>query len=884
MAQLTDAAAETIQKALEEAKTIGHALAEPAHLAIALLESDFGKSLSRRAELSVEEQRALTRSMHELATTKYPAQSPPPLSSSPSNATQRLVERASAAAKKQGDSLVAQDHLFLALYGQREVAQAFENHNLVQRKAEKAAKDLRAGRKIDSRSAEETYDALEKYGVDLVKLAAEGKIDPVIGRDDEVRRCVQILSRRTKNNPILVGPPGVGKTAVAEALALRIADYDVPEGMRGVGLRTLDMASLVAGAKYRGEFEERLKAVLQEVKEAPEPGLLLFIDEIHLVLGAGKSDGAMDAANILKPMLARGQLRMIGATTDDEYREHVEKDAAFERRFQKVLVTEPSVEATVAILRGLREKYEAHHGVRILDSSLVAAAQLSARYISGRFLPDKAIDLIDEASASRRVQLDSKPEELDMLERKIAALEIEAISLKREKDEGSQARLHEVKKKIANLKEKLLPLQERWSRDRSRADDLKALQEKLDRLKNKAVVARRQGDLERAADLEYGAIPETEKQLKSIKDDLEKLELERRESSSMQIDGTDGRPTSLVSESVTPDHISEVVSRWTGIPVTKLTQSERTRLLDLASRLKLRVVGQDAAIDAVANAIMRSRAGLAKPDAPLGAFLFVGPTGSGKTETCKGLAAELFDDAKSALVRIDMSEYSEAHSVSRLIGAPPGYIGYDRGGQLTEAVRKTPHVVVLLDEIEKAHQSVVKVLLQLLDEGRMTDGQGRTVNFTHAVVILTSNVGSDILLAAGPQTGDKVKTAVSHALRVAFPPEFLNRLTTCLFNPLGRVELRRVAHKAVATVASRLEEKGIDLKLSEDAAEVIVQNSYDPAFGARPIERFIETAITNKLSQMLLNGALVQGSQVIINVSPLNPTDLSFNVFPSSGR
>jgi len=861
--ELTDAAMKVVKGAMEEAKSMGHSLVEPAHVALALVESEFGRRVCNRVE-GVDAD-ILGRQMRELAQ-RRPSQSPPPLQSSASNATQRLVERAAKSAKAQGDSLVAQDHLFLALYQEREVAAVLRNSSLDESRARQATREMRGGRKVESAAAEESYDALNKYGLDMTQLARDGKLDPVIGRDDEIRRVVQVLSRRTKNNPVLVGPPGVGKTAVAEGLAARIVEDDVPEGMRGVKLWSLDMGALIAGAKYRGEFEERLKAVLGEITSAPPPGVVCFIDEIHTVIGAGRTEGAMDAGNLLKPLLARGQLRVIGATTDDEYREHVERDSAFERRFQKVQVGEPSIEATVAILRGLRERYEAHHGVRILDSALVAAAQLSARYVQGRYLPDKAIDLVDEASSSRRVQLDSKPEALDRLERKVASLEIEAISLKREKDDGSKSRLKDVKDKIANLREQLAPLHEQWAAERARSDELKALQEKLDRLKVKANIARRQGDLERAADLEYGAIVETEHRLRALKAALE----ERDRAQAMDID--DAAP--LVSESVTPDHVSEVVSRWTGIPASRLTQSERVRLLDLADRLKTRVVGQDAAIDAVASAIMRSRAGLARPDAPLGTFLFIGPTGTGKTETARAVAHELFDEEKAGLVRIDMSEYTESHSVSRLIGAPPGYVGYDRGGQLTEAVRKSPHVVVLLDEIEKAHPAVVKVLLQLLDDGRMTDGRGRTVDFKQTVVILTSNVGADVLLdaaARGALDAD-AKARVDHLLRATFPPEFLNRVTPCLFNPLGRPQLRQIALKAADAVARRLADQDINFQFTDAAAEAVLQAAYDPRFGARPIERYVETAVTTKLSQMLLAGAVRKANTVLVDADDFQLT------------
>mmetsp|Transcript_2579 Transcript_2579/g.8656 ORF Transcript_2579/g.8656 Transcript_2579/m.8656 type:complete len:872 (-) Transcript_2579:118-2733(-) len=865
--ELTNAARESVTRALQVAKSLGTPLAEPGHLAIALFESDFGRRVLRKAKKVVSGGEDPTSLLREFVQRKYPGQSPAPLSSSPSTALARLVERAAQGATRRGDALVAQDRLLLALYDEKEVATVLKK--VIDRAtAERVAGELRGGgggKKVLTADAEESFDALEKYGVDLIQKAEDGLIDPVIGRDEEIRRVIQILSRRTKNNPCLAGPPGVGKTSIAEGLALRIVQDDVPEGMRGIKLRTLDMASLVAGAKYRGEFEERLKAVLAEVAGAPKPGVILFIDEIHLVLGAGKADGAMDAANILKPMLARGELRVVGATTDDEYQRHVEKDAAFERRFQKVAVGEPSVEATVAILRGLRTKYEAHHGVRILDSSLVAAAKLSARYVGGRYLPDKAIDLVDEAASSRRVQLDSKPEALDRLERKINELGVEAISLKREKDEHSKKRLLEVSRKIQNLRDEVAPLQEQWESERGQADELRELQEKLDRLYLKAQAARRQGDLERAADLDM-AIVETRTRLTQLKSDLEARD---------SFQNNDNTKSSR--DSVTPDDVAEVVARWTGVPVAKLHKSDKSRLLELASRLKKVVVGQDAAIDVVVAAILRARAGLAKTDNPLGTFLFLGPTGVGKTATAKALASELFDDPKN-LVRIDCSEYSEAHAVARLIGSPPGYVGHEAGGQLTEAVRKSPHTVVLFDEIEKAHSTLLKVLLQVLDDGRMTDGKGRTVDFTQSVVILTSNVGSDSLLQSTTDV-KSVKSEVVALLRQTFPPEFLNRLTVCIFDRLAPPQLRQITRNAVNDLARRLkDQQDVDLALTDAAADAILRNAYDPAFGARPIERFVEANVTTKLSHMILADHLHKGNKVLIDASTLDPAHLLFNV------
>jgi ATP-dependent Clp protease ATP-binding subunit ClpB len=685
-------------------------------------------------------------------------------------------------------------------------------------------------------------------------------LDPVIGRDEEIRRIIQILCRRTKNNPCLVGEPGVGKTAVVEGLARRILEGDVPLTLKDVALRTLDMGALVAGAKYRGEFEERLRAVLDEVKKA-EGRIILFVDECHLILGAGKTDGAMDAANILKPMLARGELRMIGATTLEEYRQHIEKDAAFERRFQKVQVNEPSVEATISILRGLTDRYEAHHGVRISDAAIITAAQLSDRYITGRFLPDKAIDLVDEAAATRRVQLDSRPEKIDVLERKIMQLEIESTALAREKDKASKKRRKEVQAEIANLREDLEPLMEKWESDRGRAEELKSAKEKLAGLEAKAAAAERIGDYEKAADLKYGAIPDLKTHIQKITKEEEQRKAEQAE----RIDDDD----SMALEVVLPKHITEIISRWTGIPANKLSQTERERLLHLGDKLKERVVGQDDAVNDVVDCILRSKAGLARPSQPDGSFLFLGPTGVGKTELAKALFSELYDGDESHIVRIDMSEYTEEHSVARLIGAPPGYVGHDEGGQLTEAVRRKPYTVVLFDEVEKAHKKVLTVLLQVLDEGRLTDSRGRTVDFKNCVIILTSNIGATYLLnydQSSPEHSREVaREQVMAAVRSHFSPEFLNRLSgIVMFNSLGAAQLEKICQKAMAGVKRRLAAQGIRVVLEKSGTEAILDASFDRNYGARPVERYLESTVVTKLSKMLIGGEISAGYTVFI--------------------
>eukprot|EP00743_Colponemidia_sp_Colp-15_P002079 GILK01002255.1.p1 GENE.GILK01002255.1~~GILK01002255.1.p1 ORF type:complete len:749 (-),score=175.09 GILK01002255.1:172-2418(-) len=690
--------------------------------------------------------------------------------------------------------------------------------------------------------------ALAKYGIDLVASAEKGKLDPVIGRDEEIRRVIQILSRRTKNNPVLIGEPGVGKTAIVEGLAQRIVRGDIPKNLQ-CRVISLDMGALVAGAKYRGEFEDRLKAVLKEVKDA-EGKIIMFIDEIHLVLGAGKAEGAMDAANLLKPMLARGELRCIGATTLDEYRQHIEKDAAFERRFQQVLVGEPSVTDTVSILRGLKEKYESHHGVSIQDAALVAAAQLADRYITTRFLPDKAIDLMDEACANARVQLDSQPEVIDQLERRRLQLEVEATALDREKDKASKQRLEKVREAIAQINEELRPLVSQYEEEKKSLDELRELNSKLEHLKWKAEDAERRYDLTTSADIRYEAIP-------NLQAKIRQLELDKKSKSDTN---------RLLKEVIGPEQIAEIVSRWTGIPVSKLSQSERERILNLPERLHERVVGQDEAVQAVAHAIIRSRAGMGSPHHPMGSFLFLGPTGVGKTELAKALAIELFDD-ESKMVRIDMSEYMEQHSVARLIGAPPGYVGHDEGGQLTEAVRRRPYSVVLFDEVEKAHSNVFNVLLQVLDDGRLTDSQGRTVDFSNTVIIMTSNIGAEHLLKGITTNAfEQAKEKVMRDVRRHFRPELLNRLDDIvIFEPLSAQNLSHIVHLQLAAVTKRLQERNITLDLTPAAIQYILRVSYDPVYGARPMRRFLEKSIVTELSRMSVKGDLDDNSVVHID-------------------
>lgn len=850
----TERAVSSLGQSEALARENNHIQLYPAHIAN-VLHTDRDGLFRQLTQRIGADQQALERALKK-ALVRLPKQEPPPDTISPSRSFMTFLNKCQELQRANGDSHVAIDHMILALADNPDFQQVLQEAGITKVALENGIKSIRGSRKVTSANAEETYDALNKYGHDLVEAAMAGKLDPVIGRDEEIRRVIRVLARRTKNNPVLIGPPGVGKTAIVEGLAQRIARGDVPESLK-CRLFSLDMGALVAGAKYRGEFEERLKAVLKEVQDA-QGEIILFIDEIHLVLGAGKGEGAMDAANLLKPMLARGELRCIGATTLEEYRKHVEKDAAFERRFQPVYVGEPTVLDTISILRGLKERYEMHHGVRITDSALVLAAQLAHRYIQGRFLPDKAIDLVDEACANTRVQLDSQPEVIDALQRKHLRLEIEATALAKEHDTSSQQRLLKVREELAKIDEELKPLIAMHQKERGRLDEQRQLSQKLEELRIKATDAERRHDLALAADLRYFAIPEVQRRIEEL-------------NNKSQEEQEHGK--SLLTKVIAEDQIAEVVSRWTGIPVSKLNETETQRLLTLADRLRQRVVGQDGAVEATAEAILRSRSGLGKRNQPIGSFLFLGPTGVGKTELAKAIASELFDDDRH-MVRIDMSEYMEKHSVSRLIGAPPGYVGYEEGGQLTEAVRRRPYNVVLLDEVEKAHGEVLNVLLQLMDDGRLTDGQGRTVDFSNVVLIMTSNIGQEYLVGAQAAglTSQQMKELVMENVRQHFRPEFLNRLDDIIvFSALDREHLMRICQLLVQDLADRLESRNIRLELEPSAAEIFINEAYDPTYGARPLKRFIEKRVVTELGRMILSNELPDNSLVTITSAALPP-------------
>ncbi|MFD1330344.1 ATP-dependent chaperone ClpB [Mycoplana ramosa] len=833
-----------LQSAQTKALADGNPQFTPEHVLKVLLDDDQGmaSSLIERAGGNARE----ARRANEAALDKLPKVSGGNGSLSLSQPLARVFATAEDAAKKAGDSFVTVERLLLALALEKSSATSdvLAKAGVTPQKLNQVINDVRKGRTADTANAEQGFEALKKYARDLTAEAREGKLDPVIGRDDEIRRTIQVLSRRTKNNPVLIGEPGVGKTAIAEGLALRIVNGDVPESLKDKRLMALDMGALIAGAKYRGEFEERLKAVLNEVQaEAGE--IILFIDEMHTLVGAGKADGAMDASNLLKPALARGELHCVGATTLDEYRKHVEKDAALARRFQPVFVEEPTVEDTISILRGLKEKYEQHHKVRISDSALVAAATLSNRYITDRFLPDKAIDLMDEAASRLRMQVDSKPEELDELDRRIIQMKIEREALKKETDRASQDRLTKLELDLTALEEEAAALTARWQAEKSKLGHAAELKKKLDEARNELAIVQRKGEFQRAGELTYGVIPQLER------------ELQEAESH----DQADVNP--MVQEVVTPDNIAQVVSRWTGIPVDKMLEGERDKLLRMEDELGKWVVGQGDAVQAVSRAVRRARAGLQDPNRPIGSFIFLGPTGVGKTELTKALARFLFDD-ETAIVRMDMSEYMEKHSVARLIGAPPGYVGYEEGGALTEAVRRRPYQVVLFDEIEKAHPDVFNVLLQVLDDGRLTDGQGRTVDFRNTLIIMTSNLGAEYLTQLGEgDDSEKVRVEVMEVVKAHFRPEFLNRVDEIiLFHRLRRTEMGAIVEIQLKRVRQLLADRKITLELDEDATHWLADKGYDPVYGARPLKRAIQKYLQDPLAEQILSGEVPDGSTV----------------------
>lgn len=868
--KLTQKLQEAVASSQSIASTMRHQEIDTTHLLKALLEQSEGllPRLLQKMNISLSE---VTRLNNELLRRK-------PTISGSSGAVRRyaspallsVLDQAEQEANKMQDEFVAVEHAVLAIVSgndreNQEIRKMLEQQGLTRDPLLAALAEIRGHQRVTSREPEATYEVLQKYGRDLVAEVRSGKVDPVIGRDAEIRRVIRILSRKTKNNPVLIGEPGVGKTAIVEGLAHRIVRKDVPEGLKDKTIFSLDMSALVAGAKYRGEFEERLQAVLKEIRES-DGRIILFIDELHTIVGAGKTEGSMDAGNMLKPMLARGELHCIGATTLDEYRNYIEKDPALERRFQQVLVHEPNVEDTISILRGLKERFEVHHGVKIHDSAIVAAGVLSDRYISDRFLPDKAIDLIDEACAMIRTEIDSMPSEMDEVTRRIMQIEIEEAALTKETDDASQRRLEHLQRELADLKEKQLEMTARWEKEKSAIQIVRDLKKNLEQARNDLLEAQEEYDLNKSAELSYGIIPDLERQLKQAEEEA--------------YQDQDNR---LLREAVTEEEISDIVSRWTGIPVSRLVEGERDKLLRLEDSLHERVVGQDEAVQLVADAVIRSRAGIKDPNRPIGSFLFLGPTGVGKTELAKSIAASLFD-REDGMIRIDMSEYMEKHSVSRLVGAPPGYVGYEEGGQLTEAVRRQPYSVLLLDEVEKAHPDVFNILLQLLDDGRLTDSQGRVVDFKNTIVIMTSNIGSAHLVSGLDTNGEWSETVRGHVMRELghhFRPEFLNRVDDIvLFKPLSLAEIGQIVRKLVEHLQARLNDRQITLQLTDEAVNLIAEQGFDPAYGARPLKRFIQRALETKVARAMLAGEASEGSTVVVSVVD---NELQIVIQPASG-
>lgn len=847
--KMTRKSQEAMQTAAKWAEKRGNPSVEPEHLLWALLNQSEGvvprliekAGLNPKACLAEIEQRI----------EKFPKVSGSNSRIAGGPRLVRVFDAAEEDAASREDAYISTEHFLLAILkgADPEAAAALKKHGVDLKKIEKALKEIRGSQKVTDDDPENKYEVLKKYGRDLTSLAAEGRLDPVVGRDEEIRRVIQVLSRRTKNNPVLIGEPGVGKTAIAEGLALRIIRQDVPDNLVGKRLMSLDLGALIAGAKYRGEFEDRLKAVIKEVTDA-HGEIILFIDELHTLVGAGKSEGAMDAGQLLKPALARGELRCIGATTLDEYRKYIEKDAALERRFQTVMVEEPSVEDALTILRGLKEKYEVHHGVRITDNALVAAVKLSHRYITSRFLPDKAIDLVDEAASKLSIEAKSVPEEIDKIERELMQLRIEKEALKKEKDEPSRERLAKIESRLKDLSAQNQLLREQWEFERGGIDEVKRLKEEIESTRIEISKAERLGDLGKAAELKYGKLPDLEKRLKGLEEKVSESENQQR----------------MLKEEVTAEDVAEVVAKWTGVPVQKMLESESAKLLTMEDKIAQRVVGQDHALKAVSDAIRRARAEISDPNRPIGTFLFLGPTGVGKTETVKALAEFLFDD-EQAVVRIDMSEYMEKHAVSRLVGAPPGYVGYEEGGQLTEAVRRRPYSVVLLDEIEKAHPDVFNILLQVMDDGRLTDGQGRTVDFKNSVVIMTSNIGAAALI--DPDLDEKAKReAVNAALKGHFRPEFLNRIDeVVLFKSLGEDQIADIVRVQLKTIEDRLAGKRLRLETTPEAIEFLAKRGFDPMYGARPLKRVIQTELLNPLSKEIISGHFKAGDRVKVGAN-----------------